>query len=279
MRRQGSRVWFAGGQGTALCVGAVLAVLAHPNVAGPLWRLLAGGSVEAFPVDRLLRLAASHAELAVIAMIPAAAIGVGLGVVVTRPLGTSLRPLVDRLAAAAQAVPPVVVVALAFPALGFGAAPTVLALILYALMPILRSTIGAVESTSPDVRAAARAMGLTPGQILKEVEWPLARPVILDGLRVALVLSIATAAVGALAGAETLGTPIIIGLQNQNELYLLPGAAATAALAFFAEAPRRCTRPPPLRSSGTASRIGSSSCATLAMEISHAARRQVEIHG
>ncbi len=235
MRRQGSRVWFAGGQGTALCVGAVLAVLAHPNVAGPLWRLLAGGSVEAFPVDRLLRLAASHAELAVIAMIPAAAIGVGLGVVVTRPLGTSLRPLVDRLAAAAQAVPPVVVVAFAFPALGFGAAPTVLALILYALMPILRSTIGAVESTSPDVRAAARAMGLTPGQILKEVEWPLARPVILDGLRVALVLSIATAAVGALAGAETLGTPIIIGLQNQNELYLLQGAAATAALAFFAE--------------------------------------------
>jgi osmoprotectant transport system permease protein len=78
-------------------------------------------------------------------------------------------------------------------------------------------------------------MGLTGGQILKDVEWPLARPVILDGVRVALVLSVATAAVGALAGAETLGTPIIIGLQNQNELYLLQGAAATAALAFFAE--------------------------------------------
>jgi osmoprotectant transport system permease protein len=235
VRRQGSRAWFTAAQVAALCLGAVLAVLAHPNIAAVLWRLLGGGSVDAFPVDRLLRLAASHAQLAVLAMIPAAIAGVGLGVVVTRPLGASLRPLVDRLAAAAQAVPPVVVVALAFPALGFGAAPTVLALVLYALMPILRSTIGAVESTSPDVRAAARAMGLTSGQILREVEWPLARPVILDGLRVALVLSVATAAVGALAGAETLGTPIVIGLQNQNELYLLQGAAATAALAFFAE--------------------------------------------
>jgi osmoprotectant transport system permease protein len=182
-----------------------------------------------------MRLAASHAQLAALAIIPAAAIGVGLGVLATRPWGASLRPVIDQLAAIAQAVPPVVVVALAFPALGFGAAPTILALILYALMPILRSTIGAVESTSPDVRAAAHAMGLTSVQILREVEWPLARPVILDGLRVALVLSIATAAVGALAGAETLGTPIIIGLQNQNELYLLQGAAATAALAFLAE--------------------------------------------
>jgi osmoprotectant transport system permease protein len=78
-------------------------------------------------------------------------------------------------------------------------------------------------------------MGMTAGQILREVEWPMARPLILGGVRVALVLSIATAAVGALAGAESLGTPIIIGLQNQKELYLLQGAAATAALAFLAE--------------------------------------------
>jgi osmoprotectant transport system permease protein len=83
--------------------------------------------------------------------------------------------------------------------------------------------------------AAAQAMGLTPGQVFREVEWPLAFPVVLLGVRVALVLAVATAAVGALAGATTLGTPIVIGLQNQNELYVLQGAAATAALAFIAE--------------------------------------------
>ena len=78
-------------------------------------------------------------------------------------------------------------------------------------------------------------MGLTPGQILREVEIPLALPVVAEALRIALVLGVATAAVGALAGAATLGTPIIIGLQNQNEAYILQGAAATAALAFLAD--------------------------------------------
>ena len=86
-----------------------------------------------------------------------------------------------------------------------------------------------------DAAEAARAMGLDAFQILREVELPLALPVIAEALRVALVLAVATAAVGALAGASTLGTPIIIGLQNQNEAYILQGAAATAALAFLAD--------------------------------------------
>jgi osmoprotectant transport system permease protein len=78
-------------------------------------------------------------------------------------------------------------------------------------------------------------MGLEPLQVLRQIEAPLAWPVILQGVRVALVLAVATAAVGALAGAATLGTPIILGLRNQNELQVLQGAAATAALAFLAD--------------------------------------------
>jgi osmoprotectant transport system permease protein len=213
----------------------VLVLLAHPDVVASVWRHFGGRPLEAFSAERLLILATSHAELAVLAIVPAAITGVGLGVLVTRPFGAALRPLTDTLVAGSQAVPPVVVVALAFPSLGFGAAPTVLALILYGIMPILRSTVAALESTPTHVMAAAQAMGLTPGQVFREVEWPLAFPVVLQGVRVALVLAVATAAVGALAGATTLGTPIVIGLQNQNELYVLQGAAATAALAFMAE--------------------------------------------
>ena len=67
------------------------------------------------------------------------------------------------------------------------------------------------------------------------MELPLAAPVLLSALRVALATSVGTAAVGALAGAETLGTPIVLGLQNQNQLLVLQGAAATAALAFLAD--------------------------------------------
>ncbi|NKE45364.1 ABC transporter permease subunit [Roseomonas frigidaquae] len=188
-----------------------------------------------FPPGRLLGLAASHAGLALAGVVPAALLGLALGVLVTRPSGRALRPAADALAAAAQAVPPVVAVALAVPAFGFGWGPTILALLLYGIMPVLRATVAALEAVPPEARLAALALGYTPAGALREVELPLAWPLVLDGLRVALVLAVATAAVGALAGAATLGTPIVLGLQNQNQLLVLQGAAATAALAFAAE--------------------------------------------
>ena len=212
----------------ALAAGAAL--VAAPPVAG--WLL---GRADPYPAERLAALALNHAAIVALAVVPTALIGVLFGILITRPAGRPLRPLADAVVAASQAVPPVVVVALAFPALGFGAAPTVLALTIYCLMPVLRGTAAALDTTALDAVAAARAMGLTPGQILREVEIPLAWPVVAESLRVALVLAIATAAVGALAGAATLGTPIIIGLQNQNEAYILQGAAATAALAFLTD--------------------------------------------
>lgn len=229
MNREGS------GSGlTMLGIALAAALLALPQVAGALLAALGQGR-EVFAADRLLILARNHALIALAAMVPATLAGVGIGILVTRPSGRPLRPLADALAAASQAVPPVVVVALAFPALGFGAGPTVLALIVYCVMPILRGTIAALDATTGDVEEAARAMGLTPAQILRQVEIPLALPVVASAVRVALILAVATAAVGALAGASTLGTPIIIGLQNQNEAYILQGAAATGALAFLAD--------------------------------------------
>ncbi|HEX2555700.1 MAG TPA: ABC transporter permease subunit [Microvirga sp.] len=217
----------------ALAVASALLVL--PGVAGFLVAAAGLGAKAAYPLDRLLGWGLSHALITAVAVGPAAFIGIAAGIAVTRPASREWRPLADRLVAAAQAVPPVVVVALAFPVLGFGPAPTVLALVIYCVMPLLRGTVAAIETASPDARDAARAMGLTSAQVLREVELPLALPVIAEALRVALVLAVATAAVGALAGASTLGTPIIVGLQNQNEAYILQGAAATAALAFLAD--------------------------------------------
>ncbi|NKC33548.1 ABC transporter permease subunit [Falsiroseomonas selenitidurans] len=188
-----------------------------------------------FPAGRLLGLAAGHAGLALAGVVPAALLGLALGVLVTREAGRPLRPAADAFAAGAQAVPPVVAVALAVPAMGFGWGPTILALLLYGIMPVLRATVAALEAVPPEARQAAIALGYTPAGALRAVELPLAWPLVLDGLRVALVLGVATAAVGALAGAATLGTPIVLGLQNQNQLLVLQGAAATAALAFAAE--------------------------------------------
>jgi osmoprotectant transport system permease protein len=216
-------------------LGLALAALADPRMASGFAAALGSAAKPPVAADRLIDLAARHAVLASASVAVATLAGIGLGVLVTRSAGARLRPLVDTLAAGLQAVPPVVVVALAFPALGFGAAPTVLALVFYCLMPVLRGTVAAIESAPADVMEAARAMGFTRWQLVRRIETPLAFPVISDAVRVALVLAVATAAVGALAGAATLGTPIITGLQNQNELHILQGAAATAALAFLME--------------------------------------------
>jgi osmoprotectant transport system permease protein len=213
-----------------LALAAAAAVLAAPPVAHALF-----DARDAFPAERLIALAANHSAVAALGLVPAACLGVVFGIFITRPSGRQLRPLADALVAGSQAVPPVVVVALAFPVLGFGQAPTVLALSIYCIMPVLRGTVAALDAASGDAAEAARAMGMTPRQILREVEIPLAWPVVAEALRIALILAISTAAVGALAGAATLGTPIIIGLQNQNEAYILQGAAATGALAFLAD--------------------------------------------
>ena len=220
---------------TMLLLAACAAILAWPDVARIALASLGHSGQEAFAPQRLISLAWSHSVIALLAVVPATVIGIGFGILVTRRAGRPLRPMADALVAASQAVPPVVVVALAFPALGFGAAPTVLALVIYCVMPILRGTAAALDSASGDVAEAARAMGMTPFQALLQVELPLALPVVAGAVRIASILAIATAAVGALAGAATLGTPIIIGLQNQNEVYIVQGAAATGALAFLAD--------------------------------------------
>lgn len=176
-----------------------------------------------------------HLLLSLGAALIAGLLGLAAGILATRPVGRALRPLLDALFSLAQAVPPIAVIALALPLLGFGAAPTLLALVLYAALPVLRGTIAGLDAVPEDVRDAARGAGMAPWQILARIELPLAMPVIGAGLRVVLVLAIATTAVGAVAGADCLGTPIVTGLANGNAAWVLQGAIFTAWLALLAD--------------------------------------------
>ena len=151
----------------AVALGLALAVLATAPVASAAWGALGGGAGRTYPTERLLDLAASHAAVAVPGAALGALAGFSLGLAVTRPAGRALRPFVDALAAAAQAVPPVVVVALAFPVLGFGAAPTLLALLLYAAMPVLRGTVAALETVPRDAKVAAEWLACWPLRALR----------------------------------------------------------------------------------------------------------------
>jgi osmoprotectant transport system permease protein len=222
--------------GPLLGLALLAAMLAHPAIATAFRDRFGPSDQRPVPVERLLALAMDHAAVALLGVIPALVLGIGLGVLVTRRGFAVLRPFADSLSALAQATPPIVVVALAFPMLGFGILPTVLALATYGIMPIYRATAAAFETLPINILEAARALGMSRRQILIEVELPLAAPLLADAIRTVLLLGIATAAVGALAGAQTLGTPIITGLQTQNEVTVLQGAAATAALACAADA-------------------------------------------
>ncbi|MGQ4876989.1 ABC transporter permease [Billgrantia sp. LNSP4103-1] len=173
-----------------------------------------------------------HIVVVGIASLLAVGIGVGAAIAVTRPAGRNFQPLVAQLASIGQTFPPVAVLALAVPALGFGTLPIIVALLLYGLLPIVRNTLAGIGGIDLDVHEAARGMGMTAGQILRQVELPLAAPVILAGIRTSVTINIATAALGATVGASNLGDPIISGIVNGNTAYIVQGAVLTGLLAL-----------------------------------------------
>lgn len=172
-----------------------------------------------------------HVEIVAAASSIAIVLGIAAGIAVTRPAGREFRGLLETVAATGQAFPPVAVLALAVPAMGFGAEPAIVALALYGLLPVVQNTIAGLENTPADARIAAAGMGMTPGQILFRVELPLAAPVILTGIRISVVIGIGTAAIASTVGARTLGLPIIVGLNGSNTAYVLQGALLVALLA------------------------------------------------
>ncbi|MBC7548512.1 MAG: ABC transporter permease, partial [Polaromonas sp.] len=162
-------------------------------------------------------------------------IGTALGMWVTQRGGQPFRSTVDTLVAMGQTVPPVAVLALAVPMVGFGALPALLALAVYGLLPVLQGTVSGLQSVPADVRQAAQGMGMSPRQCLWQVEVPLALPVWWSGVRTSVIINVGTAAIASTVGAKTLGSPIIVGLSGFNTAYVLQGAVLVAALAVVVD--------------------------------------------
>lgn len=181
----------------------------------------------------LLDLTLNHLLIVLIATALATAVAVGLAILVTRPFGAEFLPLSRSLANVGQTFPPVAVLALAVPMLGFGTAPTLVALFLYGLLPIFENTLTGLTGLPPSVTEAARGMGMTGWQRLIRVELPLALPVILAGVRLSTVISLATATIGSTVAARTLGEVIIAGLLSSNTAFVLQGGLIVGALAVL----------------------------------------------
>ena len=177
----------------------------------------------------------SHAGLVAAASLSATLIGIGLAVFVTRPAGRDFRAMVNALATVGQTFPPAAVLAIAVPMIGFGARPTVVALFLYGLLPIIENAVAGLEAVPHGVREAAEGMGLSAWQRLCQVDLPLAAPVILAGIRVSVTIAIGTATIGSTVGALTLGTPIFDGLVADKLPFVLEGAVLVALFAIFTD--------------------------------------------
>ncbi len=181
--------------------------------------------------DSFAQLLLNHLLIVGAAALLSVSLGLAAGILATRAWGRDFLPLLGQVASIGQTFPPVAVLALAVPLLGFGSLPTIVALVLYGLLPVLRNTLAGLQGVPPAVLEAAQGMGMTPLQVLIEVELPLAAAVILAGIRTTVTVTIATAAIGSTIGASTLGDPVIAGLVNGNTAYVLQGALLIGLLA------------------------------------------------
>lgn len=184
--------------------------------------------------ERIFRMTLQHLQMVGIAVLLATAIGIPVGVAASR--NSTLRRWSLTFANVMQTVPSLALFGFLIPATGIGAGTAVIALALYALLPVLRNTYVGIAGVDRAVIEAARGMGMTQRQMLWQVELPLAMGVILAGVRVAAVTSVGLATIAAAVGAGGLGTFIFQGLTMLNNNVILAGAVPAAILAVLADA-------------------------------------------
>lgn len=190
-----------------------------------------------FYVSRLpatARLTGEHVVLTALAVLFAVLLSVPLGILVARD------PRFDFAVGAAgviQTIPSLALLALMIPIpfLGLGVRSAVVALFLYALLPILRNTVTGIREVDADLVEAARGMGLTERQLLFDVQLPLAVPTLMAGIRTATTISIGFATLAAFIGAGGLGEPIVTGLQLNDPRLIVSGAVPAALLALIVD--------------------------------------------
>lgn len=181
--------------------------------------------------DSFSSLILAHIRLVVLSSGLAVIAGMGAGIFATRAAGRDFRPLIETLASSGQTFPPVAVLAVAVPLIGFGETPALIALALYGLLPVLQATLAGIGSVPPATRESAQGLGMNGFQALMRIELPLAAPVILAGIRTSVIVNIGTAAIASTVGAKTLGLPIIVGLSGFNTAYIIQGAVLVGLLA------------------------------------------------
>lgn len=181
--------------------------------------------------DELFSGIVEHIQISFIALIIALIIAIPLGIYLS--YHKKLANIVIAINGVIQTIPSLAILALLIPIVGIGRKPAVIALILYALLPILHNTYTGITGVDPMYMVTSRALGMNKFQQLSKVQLPLAMPVIMTGVRTAAVLIIGTATLASLVGAGGLGKLILLGLDRNNNYLILLGAIPAALLAIL----------------------------------------------
>jgi osmoprotectant transport system permease protein len=217
-----------------LLFGLGFVVLLHPPFLEVVLRILFADVREViYPRMTVWRLFGEHILMVLFSSTIATAAGLMLGIVVTRPPGRDFLSVVRSLSSLAQTFPPVAVLALAVPAVGFGFRPTIIALVVYSVLPVLNNTISGMEAIPRELTDASRGIGMSAMQVLFLSELPLAARVIAAGVRTSVIINVGTATIGAVVGAGGLGVIIVAGLVRDNIAFVFSGAITAALLALW----------------------------------------------
>ncbi|WP_244372884.1 ABC transporter permease [Streptomyces griseorubiginosus] len=176
-----------------------------------------------------------HVELTAISTFLVLVIAIPLGVLLTRGAFRKATPVAMALADAGRATPAIGVLALSAIWLGAGIRAALLGMIVYAVLPVLSNTVAGLRANDPALLEAARGIGMSPLGVLGRVELPLAVPLILAGVRTALVLNVGTATLATFVGGGGLGDLITTGITTQRMPVLILGSALTAVLALLVD--------------------------------------------
>jgi len=181
--------------------------------------------------EELIKAIIEHIKISFLALIIALLIAIPLGIYLS--YHKKIAEIIIGITAILQTVPSLALLGLLIPFVGIGGVPAVIALVIYALLPILRNTYTGITEVDPVYMLASRAMGMNKLQQLIKIQIPLAMPVIMAGIRTATVLIIGTATLASLIGAGGLGSLILLGLDRNNNSLILLGAVPAALLAVL----------------------------------------------
>jgi osmoprotectant transport system permease protein len=211
-------------------------VLAAALLATYLWvhsRTLDDIERRSLNAERLLRVTRQHISITAMTTLLVVVIAVGAGILLTRPALRWLAPFATALANIGQATPAIGLLVLLSIWLGIGTTTALIGLVAYALLPVLRNTIVGINQVDRHLIEAGRGIGMSPLAVLLRVELPLAVPVIVAGVRTALVLAVGVATLATFINAGGLGGLIVTGIKLQRDPVLITGAVLTGALALI----------------------------------------------